>query len=366
MTSNYLTEDDKEKDKKGNPKVVQGEYTQEMDYNNLLLFLTTKQLRPLPEKVANEHKKAQEEQVKAALPKKTRRRFSINNLLHAGKNIYSTRETKRKEYGKQQDEDLMDRAVDQGIYDFAGGIMGFFGWTGGAEGAARANIEYWGNRMNRTYDKVKRWKELLAKDGDRGKALSKKGYLPQILKGDSVADFLKKKGKPGAKISERERYFLTAVLLTQIEKGKSPYRNMPEIQRNGSWVKMLLGDEHQQNFLRQREKKREEMDSEGGGWSRTKQITKDMAQAEMLYLINVMDDRAVGNDAMFGNLPKHAFPDGDSTLFKRRLGPQLAKDIEEGIRKTYVTENFNSEWQKVSSQRNFSHCYKEFRRFAFS
>jgi hypothetical protein len=201
----------------------------------------------------------------------------------------------------------MDWAVDKGIYDFAGGIMNFFGWTGGAEGAARANIEYWGNRMNRTYDKVKRWKELLEKDGDRGALLKKEGYLPQILGGASLLDFIKAKGKAGATVSEQERYFLAAVLLTQINKGKSPYRNMPETQWNGQWIKILLGEQHQQNFLRQWELKRKEMDIEGGGRSRTKQITKDMAQAEMLYLVNLMDDRAVGNDAMFGNLPKDFF-----------------------------------------------------------
>jgi hypothetical protein len=90
-----------------------------------------------------------------------------------------------------------------------------------------------------------------------------------------------------------------------------------------------------------------------------------MAQAEMLYLVNLMDDRAVGNDAMFGNLPKETFPKGDTTVYKRRLGPQFAKDIEEGLPKTYFTD-FDAEWKKILGMRNFSHCYIEFKRFAAS
>ena len=69
--------------------------------------------------------------------------------------------------------------------------MDFFTRTGGAEGAARANIEYYGNRMNRVYDKIKRRQSLLEKDGDWGKILNKKGYLPSMLGGGSVLEFIK-------------------------------------------------------------------------------------------------------------------------------------------------------------------------------
>jgi hypothetical protein len=93
-----------------------------------------------------------------------------------------------------------------------------------------------------------------------------------------------------------------------------------------------------------------------------------MAQAEMLYLVNIIDDRAVGNDSLFGNLPKDKFPNkGDSTVFKRRLGPQFAKDLEAGLKEAYFVD-FNTQRKKpeVSEVRNFSHHYREFRRFAHS
>jgi hypothetical protein len=245
-------------DNEGNGK----KYKQTMDYNNLLLFLTTKQLKPLSTKMAEQQKEADEKRPQAGLPTKKRTTFSIKNLLHAGKNIYTTWETKWKEYSKQREEDLMDWAVgDLRIYDLAGGIMNFFDWTGGAEGAARANIEYRGNRMNRSYDKVKRWQELLQKDGDRGWILKKKNYLPSVIgKDKSILDFIMDNERA---FNPNDRFFLAAILLTQIKKGKSPYRNMPEYQWNGQWIKLLLGEEHQQNFLRQRDLKRKEAENEG-------------------------------------------------------------------------------------------------------
>jgi hypothetical protein len=245
-------------DNEGNGKT----YKQTMDYNNLLLFLTTKQLKPLSDKMATQQKEADKKKPHAGIPRKKRTTFSIKNLLHAGKNIYTTWETKWKDYSKQREEDLMDRAVgDLKIYDLAGGIMNFFDWTGGAEGAARANIEYRGNRMNRSYDKVKRWQELLQKDGDRGKVLKQKNYIPSVIgKDNTILDFIKNTKRP---FNSEDRFFLAAVLLTQADKGKSPYRDMPEYQWSGHWIKLLLGEEHQQNFLRQWELKRKEAELEG-------------------------------------------------------------------------------------------------------
>ena len=102
-------------------------YEREMDYNNLLIFLAEKKLSP----ITQAEKKAQDETKKksepAKLPGRTRTAYSLSNIFSSVKNIYKGRETKRQDYKKQKDEDLMDVMVDKrGVYDITGKIAGFF------------------------------------------------------------------------------------------------------------------------------------------------------------------------------------------------------------------------------------------------
>ncbi|MDR2190518.1 MAG: hypothetical protein LBP53_04985 [Candidatus Peribacteria bacterium] len=133
------------------------------------------------------------------------------------------------------------------------------GWTGGAEATAKADMEHWNERDNRVWKKIQKWLDIFDKDPDFGDTVNK-AYLPQFLGGKSIIGYIS--SQKGLITDEKQRYFVAAAYLANINKGGGPYARMAHLQFTGHWVKLLLGKEHHERFVRQYKLQKAEFDDE--------------------------------------------------------------------------------------------------------
>jgi hypothetical protein len=169
VSSEYLS---KAKDKDGNEKdswETKG-YSREMDYNNFLIFIATKKLKPKTESQQKEEKDNNEKKLKEnkiPLTKKGWNWFTINNIIHMVKDCRKKIDGLVEEYSKEKDENFMNMVVEnRGLYRNLGKLFGAVGRTGGAEAASRAEMEHWNEKDNRIWKKIKKRLDEFDKDPD--------------------------------------------------------------------------------------------------------------------------------------------------------------------------------------------------------
>ncbi|MDR0651319.1 MAG: hypothetical protein LBG59_08205 [Candidatus Peribacteria bacterium] len=133
------------------------------------------------------------------------------------------------------------------------------------------------------------------------------------------------------------------------------------MQFTGHWVKLLLGEEHHKRFVKQYKLKQAEFDAQKGE-HKTKDghIMDVQAKAEMLYIVNQLDERGGDNDSFFG------FQQNIKPTNKNRLSAQFAIELETRY-KEYISEDKLKEGvNKQRDNTNFQNAYNEFKRFGLS
>jgi hypothetical protein len=189
--------------------------------------------------------------------------------------------------------------------------------------------------------------------------VNKKGYLPHFLKGKNIIEYISE--QKGLITNEKERYFAAAVYLANIKKGGGPYARMGHLQFTGHWVKLLLGPEHHARFVRQYKLQKSQLDSEKGEHKvKDGHIMNSEGQAEMLYIVNQLDERGGDNDKFFG------FQQGIEPTNKTRLSAQFAGELEARYKDYISNEKMNEGVNKQRDVTDFQNTYNEFKRFGLS
>jgi len=327
-------------------------YKREMDYNNFIIFVSTKQLKPATKDHVEENIKNYDNEAKASLGGRKRQLFGVTNLtewlLWIGKKFNES----FKKYNDERTEAFNEFLVsDVRIFQKLTSITSFIPWV--ANALQWAELEYYNERDGKVWKKIQKWITIFEADPDFGESFSKKWYLPAYLWSSSLEDMVVSGKQP------KDRYIAAAALIALMSKWKSPYRSIQWLRMQWAWVKLLLGESHQKRFLEhQKELVREIENNKWLYWSGyDSQMTNDLVRAEMTYLVNNIWWRATWQ--RFGQIPKD---DDPKKMRSDKFAWELDKNYNEWISQGKIEETYN--WLKHVT--NFTFAYNEYKRFSAS
>ena len=272
-----------EKWKDGKSEKKRFSYKRDMDWNNFLIFFTQKWLVPQTEEEANSAIARQDQEFKMVNGWKWKLNwFSFNNIKNVFKTIKWNIKKKIDEYNKSQDEKLEDILVwDWWIYNKLAGVLWFIPsmkwWLW------ELQREYYNSRDNKTWKKIEWYLKIFQSDPDFWTTFEQVPPFVKILWWKSYKDFIMDLAKPHASRSKDDVHKAAALLLANIEKWASPYRWLAWEENSGLWVRVLLGDDHYAQFMRDKQKCINDLKKDP---KEKDQIQDVLATCEMDYIIN--------------------------------------------------------------------------------
>lgn len=272
-----------EKWKDGKSEKKRFSYKRDMDWNNFLIFFTQKWLVPQTEEEANSAIARQDQEFKMVNGWKWKLNwFSFNNIKNVFKTIKWNIKKKIDEYNKSQDEKLEDILVwDWWIYNKLAGVLWFIPsmkwWLW------ELQREYYNSRDNKTWKKIEWYLKIFQSDPDFWTTFEQVPPFAKILWWKSYKDFIMDLAKPHASRSKDDVHKAAALLLANIEKWASPYRWLAWEENSGLWVRVLLGDDHYAQFMRDKLKCINDLKKDP---KEKDQIQDVLATCEMDYIIN--------------------------------------------------------------------------------
>ena len=272
-----------EKWKDGKSEKKRFSYKRDMDWNNFLIFFTQKWLVPQTEEEANSAIARQDQEFKMVNGWKWKLNwFSFNNIKNVFKTIKWNIKKKIDEYNKSQDEKLEDILVwDWWIYNKLAGVLWFIPsmkwWLW------ELQREYYNSRDNKTWKKIEWYLKIFQSDPDFWTTFEQVPPFAKILWWKSYKDFIMDLAKPHASRSKDDVHKAAALLLANIEKWASPYRWLAWEENSGLWVRVLLGDDHYAQFMRDKQKCINDLKKDP---KEKDQIQDVLATCEMDYIIN--------------------------------------------------------------------------------
>ena len=272
-----------EKWKDGKSEKKRFSYKRDMDWNNFLIFFTQKWLVPQTEEEANSAIARQDQEFKMVNWWKWKLNwFSFNNIKNVFKTIKWNIKKKIDEYNKSQDEKLEDILVwDWWIYNKLAGVLWFIPsmkwWLW------ELQREYYNSRDNKTWKKIEWYLKIFQSDPDFWTTFEQVPPFAKILWWKSYKDFIMDLAKPHASRSKDDVHKAAALLLANIEKWASPYRWLAWEENSGLWVRVLLGDDHYAQFMRDKQKCINDLKKDP---KEKDQIQDVLATCEMDYIIN--------------------------------------------------------------------------------
>ncbi len=258
-------------------------YKRDMDWNNFLIFFTQKWLYPQTEEEAKDAIARQDHEFKMVNGWKWKlNRFSFNNVKNVFKTIKWNIKKKMDEYNKAQDEKLEDILIwDWWLYNKLAGVLGFIpsmkGWLW------ELQQEYYNERDNKTWKKIEYYLKIFQSDPDFWTTFEQVPPFARILWWKSYKSFITDLAKPNSSRSKDDIHKAAALLLANIEKWSSPYRWLAGKENSGLWVRVLLGDAHYNQFMRDKQKCIDDLKK---AWKEKSQIQDVLATCEMDYIIN--------------------------------------------------------------------------------
>lgn len=260
-------------------------YTErEMDWNNFLIFFTQKWLHPQTEEQANEAIQRQEHEFKIKNGRKrTLNWFSFNNIKNGFTDIFSTLQNKIKEYDKARTEKFK-KIVEKPLLRTLSSIKLLPPSI--RDAISKRQQELFNEANNEAWKMIEHYLSELQKDSQFADTF---GEAPEELKeiwwNKSYKKFLEdlRKKSENNELEDDEIHRAAALLLANIEKWGSPYRWLTEYQNEWFWVKILLGKDHYQQFLIDKEKCINHLKR---AWKEKDQIQDVLSKCEMEYIIN--------------------------------------------------------------------------------
>lgn len=333
-----------------------GNYKRKMDYNNFMIFVSTKNLKPSTQKNADDKVKNHDE---AAWNKHKWRKewkfFGIKQILEVFKWVGKKVDDALKNYSKERQDMFNEFLVsDVWIYKKMAGLMSFIPWAGDA--FQTIELEYRNERDAKVWKKTEKRLKIFEADPDFGQSFDLDWFLRPYLWWLNLKEMIIDGKLP------QDRYIAPATLLALI-KNWSPYRGIQQLRLKWAWVKLLLWEEHQQRFLAHQQELIREIESKKGiYWSGYDwPMVNDLVRAEMTYLVNNIWGRATWQ--RFGQiLWEDWWDDNPKRMRSDKFAWELDWKYNERISQSKIEDRFN--WLKQVT--NFTFCYNEFKRFSGS
>ncbi len=327
-------------------------YKREMDYNNFIIFVSTKKLKPATKEHAEETKKNHDNDAKANLWKKWRQFFGVSNIISSIKWMWKKVNEAVKKYGEEKTEKFNDFLVgDVGIFQKLTSITSWIPWVW--EAIQWVQLDYYNERDAKVRKKIEKWIKIFEWDPDFGTTFKTDWYLSPFLGGTSLKDMVINSKMP------KDKHIAAATLIAMISKWKSPYRDLEWYKMKWMWIKLLLGEWHQKRFMEHQKELVREIENTkwlyGSGYDA--QMTNDLVKAEMTYLINNIGWRATWQ--RFGQI---VGDDDPKLMWSDKFAGELDSKYSERVWNSKVEEEYN----KIKQVTNFTFALNEFKRFAWS
>ena len=337
-------------------------YKRDMDWNNFLIFFTQKWLIPQTEEEANSAIARQDKEFKMVNGWKWKLNwFSINNIKNVFKTIKWNIKKKIDEYNKSQDEKLEDILVwDWWIYNKLAGIVWFIpsmkGWLW------ELQQEYYNNRDSKTWKKIEYYLKVFQSDPDFWTTFEQVPPFAKILWWKSYKQFITDLAASKSR-SKDDIHKAAALLLANIEKWSSPYRWLAGEENSGLWVKVLLGEAHYNQFMRDKQKCINDLKN---AWKEKDQIQDVLATCEMDYIINNVS-WANWKLKYFGSHEWRWIPGEDGTDYidnpsKRLLSDKFASTLKWSYKWRFNKSSVEEAFGKITHN-DFNLAKEDFKRF---
>ncbi|MDR0282752.1 MAG: hypothetical protein LBI53_05740 [Candidatus Peribacteria bacterium] len=226
-----------------------------MDYNNFLLFIADHKLQPRKKEEAQEAQERNDQEAMKIWNKKNRKWsfFSRNTIKNVIKGQRKKINDKLDAWQKSQEEKFEDFLLDDvGLHNVLTKTLGWIPSVNNALGELQQ--ERFNEKDNRVRKKIKWYLDIFEADPRFADVFEEQpDFIHTLFGGKSYKQFLVDGFNNTIGFEPPELYIASALLLTNIKSGKSPYRCLSEYENSGLWVKVLLGGKHYDNFLAQKQ-----------------------------------------------------------------------------------------------------------------
>ena len=337
-------------------------YKRDMDWNNFLIFFTQKWLYPQTEAESNDAIARQDKEFKNVNGWHRKINwFSINNIKNVFKTIKWNIKKKIDDYNKAQDEKLEDILIwDRWLYSGLANVLGFI--PSMRDGLWQLQQEYYNERDNRTWKKIEYYLKIFQSDPDFWTTFEQVPPFARILWWKSYKQFIDDLNKPNISRSKDDIHKAAALLLANIEKWASPYRWLAGKENSGLWVRVLLGDAHYEQFMRDKQKCINDLKKEP---KEKDQIQDVLATCEMDYIINNIN-WANWKLKYFGSHEWRWIPGKEGTDYidnpsKRLLSDQFANKLKWSYKWRFNKSSVEESFGKISHN-DFNLAKEDFKR----
>ena len=256
-------------------------YKRDMDWNNFLIFFTQKWLVPQSEEEAKGAIMRQYNDFKIVNGGKWKLNwFSFNNIRHWLKDIFWAIKKKMDDYDKKQDEKFK-KSVESGIL---GAIWSIPLLPPSLKGAIwERQQEIYNEKFNEAWTEIEWYLKALQSDEQFADTFDQVPPHVQTLYWKSYKKFITDLYYKKWETSTTEKRKAAALLLANIQKWSSPYRGLSWEENSWLWVKVILGNLHYGQFLRDKQKCIHDLKN---AWKEKDQIQDVLATCEMDYIMN--------------------------------------------------------------------------------
>ncbi len=255
-------------------------YKRDMDWNNFLIFFSQKWLVPQTEAESNSALQRQDQEFKMVNGWKWKLNwFSFNNVKNWLKDIFWALKKKIWDYDKAQTE-LFKWMVEKNLLKKLSAIPLLPPSIKSA--IWKRQQEIYNEELNGAWTEIEEYLKALQSDGQFADTFDQVPDHVQTLYGKSYKKFITDlfdKWNP-SKVESRKA---AALLLANIQKWGSPYRGLSGQENSWLWIKVILGDAHYEQFLRDKQKCINKLKN---AWKEKDQIQDVLATCEMDYIIN--------------------------------------------------------------------------------
>lgn len=256
-------------------------YKRDMDWNNFLIFFTQKGLYPQTEEQSKDALIRQDQEFKMVNGGHWKINwFSINNIKHGFKDIFGSLKKGLDAYNKKKDQEFRELAEEPLLK--ALGAMPFLPQS--LKSAIRERKqEIYNERNNAAWQEIEWYLKTYQSDPDFATTFEKiPSFAKDLFWWKSYKLFLLNL-KDGNNRDTKNVRKAAALLLANIEKWKSPYRGLSEWENKWYRVKVLLGEWHYRQFLRDKERCLNKIRTAGKDKAQLQDI---LASGEIDYIIN--------------------------------------------------------------------------------
>lgn len=334
-------------------------YKRDMDWNNFLIFFSQKWLHPQTEEESNDAVARQDEEFKMVNGWKWKLNwFSINNIKHWFKDIFWALKKKIDDYNKMKDEQFR-KSMEGPLLNILSKIplpksMKSAIWE--------RQQEIYNEELNWAWTEIEKYLKALQSDWQFADTFDQVPPHVQTIYWKSYKQFIIDLFNKWSEVSTEEKRKAAALLLANIQKWSSPYRGLSWLEDKWLWVKVILGNAHYQQFLRDKQKCINKLKN---AWKEKDQIQDVLATCEMDYIINNVT-WANWKLEFFGSHEWRWIPGKDWTNYipnpsKRLLSEKFANELKNSYQWWFNKSSVEDAFGKISHN-DFNLAKEDFKR----